>query len=414
MTQYNVVSKTGKVNMLMISIWSVSILTSITGLAISPSLPAIQRTFPGVGKTEIDMLISLPTLFLIPFVIIVGRLAQSRSAKGLIQLGTLIFLLSAIAYQFASGIHYLLMVSIMLGVGAGFVVPLAAQLPSAVFTGAERQRQMGICSGISNASQVLCTFFAGWLATINWHYSFWVYGLAVIPLLLSPFLKIKSPGADKTQSVQPSTPNPFADYGKDGINKKGLALLMTLYFVVMFFNLQIPISLPFLLSHHHISTEISGILISIFFLVQAVSAFMINTLVKVFRNYTMVFAVGILAVALWLLPFVRSELWYYVLAACAGVTGGTIEPLIWNKTSNLTSLKKSTLAFGWIMSANYMSVWATPYILDLFSHIFHDDLSTFPFYISGIIAVAFTLILLLCRKSVIFGMKDEVALLSTK
>ncbi|MEG1378563.1 MAG: hypothetical protein RSC75_02945, partial [Bacteroidales bacterium] len=75
--------------MLKLSIWSVSILTSITGLAISPSLPAIQQKFPHVGETEIDMLISLPNLLLIPFVIIVGKLAQSKSSVTLIRIGSM-------------------------------------------------------------------------------------------------------------------------------------------------------------------------------------------------------------------------------------------------------------------------------------------------------------------------------------
>ncbi|MEG1617263.1 MAG: MFS transporter [Bacteroidales bacterium] len=394
--------------MLKMSVWSISILTSITGLAISPSLPTIQHKFPNVRETEIDMLISLPNLLLIPFVILAGRLAQSRNNVKMIAAGALFFILSAIAYQFANTFTLLLIISIALGMGASMVVPLASQLPSVIFQGKEKQKQLGICSGISNASQVLCTLFAGWLATISWHAPFWVYSIAIIPLIMSPFLRLRSklpplpPPTAEQKSISSALIPP------SGINKPKLIQLMVLYFVVMFFNLQIPLSLPFLLSHHHLDAEVSGILISIFFSVQAASAFIINQTIHLFRKKTMVVALFIITVALFLFPFVKGIEWYYVLVALAGVTGGTIEPLIWNKTSNITSPAKSALAFGWIMSACYLSIWATPYILNLLSLVFRDDLSTFPFYISGGMAVLFTIILLFSENSVIFGMKEEV------
>lgn len=399
------------------AIWSVSIVTSITGLAISPSLPAIQKTFPQASESVLDMLISLPNLLLIPFVIIAGKLAQSKSKMTMIQGGALVFIIAAVLYQFAHSIAILLLISVGLGIGAGLIVPLSAQLPSVVFKGKERQQQLGICSGISNATQVFCTFAAGWLATINWHYSFWVYGIALIPLLLSPFLRYipkftaqvenKTAKTEHNNTVDPSVSSTLSS-PKEGIQKNKLVLLMILYFVVMFFNLQIPISLPFLLNHHHLNTEVSGILIAIFFMVQALSAFMINTIIRIFRSYTIFVVILVITVALFLFPMVRGEGWYYVLAACAGITGGTIEPLIWNKTAAITSQKSSTVAFGWIMSACYMSVWATPYLLDFFSKIFKDDLSTFPFYISGGIALLFSVLLLFTRNQQIFGMKDEM------
>lgn len=388
---------------LKLAIWSISILTSITGLAISPSLPAIQKQFPQVGQTELDMLVSLPNLLLIPFVIIAGKLAQRRSSVMLIRIGCLVFLLVAIGYQFANSVLYLQGVSIFLGVGAGFVVPLAAQLPSVVFQGTERQRQLGICSGISNASQVLCTFFAGWLAMFNWHTAFWVYGIAIVPLLLSPFLKINP---QPSNTVVEDTPS--AD---SGINRKELAKLMLLYFTVMFFNLQIPLNLPFLLAGNHIDTTISGSLIAIFFLVQALTAFVINWSIRLFKSYTMVFALVVISACLLLFPLVKGEMWYYVLAACAGITGGTIEPLVWNKTATVTSRKQSTVAFGWIMSACYLSIWATPYIINLLSRLLHDDKHNFPFFIAGALAAVFTVYLLLNRKGTIFGMKREMALI---
>ena len=397
--------------LLNISIWSVSLITSITGLAISPSLPDIQRHFPKIDKSEIDMLISLPAFLLIPFVIISGKMAHSKNNLLFIRLGSIIFIACAIAYQFDNDFNYILFVSVLLGLGGGLVVPLAAQLPTRYYSGIALQKQLGICSGVANGSQVICTFLAGWLATIDWHYPFWVYSIAVIPLLLSPLLSSRKALAQYIMIKEKET----ADVEKKtSINKVGLLLIMFIYFIVMFFNIQIPLNLPFLLSTNGISTDISGVLISIFFFVQAISAFLINSTIKFFRYYTMAIAVLIIAVILIFLPLIHNYILYYILVSIAGITGGTIEPIVWNKTSHICSHKNSTIAFGWVMSACYLSVFATPYIISIFSKLFHVNNVSFPFIISGIIAFIFSMFLFIKNRSTIFGMKNEVLLILEK
>ena len=60
----------------LIGIWSVSALTSLPGLAVSPILGELSTIFPHATELDIQMLTSLPSLLIIPFVLLAGKLAE--------------------------------------------------------------------------------------------------------------------------------------------------------------------------------------------------------------------------------------------------------------------------------------------------------------------------------------------------
>ena len=62
----------------LLAIWSVSAVTSLPGLAVSPILGDLNRIFPHATNLEIQMLTSLPSLLIIPFVLLSGRLSVGR------------------------------------------------------------------------------------------------------------------------------------------------------------------------------------------------------------------------------------------------------------------------------------------------------------------------------------------------
>ena len=62
----------------LIGIWSISALTSLPGLAVSPILGQLSTTFPDASELDIQMLSSLPSLLIIPFILLAGKLAEKR------------------------------------------------------------------------------------------------------------------------------------------------------------------------------------------------------------------------------------------------------------------------------------------------------------------------------------------------
>ena len=63
----------------LIGIWSISALTSLPGLAVSPILGQLSTTFPDASELDIQMLSSLPSLLIIPFILLAGKLLRNAT-----------------------------------------------------------------------------------------------------------------------------------------------------------------------------------------------------------------------------------------------------------------------------------------------------------------------------------------------
>ena len=59
--------------MALVAVWSVSAIVSLPGLAISPILEKLDTIFPYASELEVEMLESLPSLTIIPFMLLSGR-----------------------------------------------------------------------------------------------------------------------------------------------------------------------------------------------------------------------------------------------------------------------------------------------------------------------------------------------------
>ena len=141
----------------LIGIWSVSALTSLPGLAVSPILGELSTIFPHATELDIQMLTSLPSLLIIPFVLLAGKLAEKRDFIRLLRVGLWLFAASGVLYLFSSRMWQLMAVSALLGIGAGLIIPLSTGLISRYFTGEYRVRQFGYSSAITNMTLVVAT-----------------------------------------------------------------------------------------------------------------------------------------------------------------------------------------------------------------------------------------------------------------
>ena len=103
----------------LVGIWSVSALTSLPGLAVSPILGQLTTIFPHATELDIQMLTSLPSLLIIPFVLLAGKLAEKRDFVRLLKAGLWMFAASGVLYLFSDKMWQLMVVSALLGIGSG-------------------------------------------------------------------------------------------------------------------------------------------------------------------------------------------------------------------------------------------------------------------------------------------------------
>lgn len=365
----------------LIGIWSVSALTSLPGLAVSPILGELSTIFPHATELDIQMLTSLPSLLIIPFVLLAGKLAEKRDFIRLLRVGLWLFAASGVLYLFSSRMWQLMAVSALLGIGAGLIIPLSTGLISRYFTGEYRVRQFGHSSAITNMTLVVATAVTGYLAEVHWRLPFTVYLLPLISLVLSAYLKKDAASVTIKQAaaiIPPIQSTPVIS-GKYGIHIRHLVQLMLFYGLVTYVVLVVTFNLPFLMEAHHFSSGNSGLMISLFFLAIMAPGFMLDSLVKLLGNKTKLYS--LLAIAIGLLLIWISPTEWLIVPGCilVGLGYGIIQPLIYDKTVDTAIPQKTTLALAFVMVMNYLAILLSPFITDFFQWIFHTGSQEFPF-----------------------------------
>lgn len=365
----------------LIGIWSVSALTSLPGLAVSPILGELSTIFPHATELDIQMLTSLPSLLIIPFVLLAGKLAEKRDFIRLLRVGLWLFAASGVLYLFSSRMWLLMAVSALLGIGAGLIIPLSTGLISRYFTGEYRVRQFGYSSAITNMTLVVATAVTGYLAEVHWRLPFAVYLLPLISLVLSAYLKKDAASVTIKQAaaiIPPIQSTPVIS-GKYGIHIRHLVQLMLFYGLVTYVVLVVTFNLPFLMEAHHFSSGNSGLMISLFFLAIMAPGFMLDSLVKLLGNKTKLYS--LLAIAIGLLLIWISPTEWLIVPGCilVGLGYGIIQPLIYDKTVDTAIPQKTTLALAFVMVMNYLAILLSPFITDFFQWIFHTGSQEFPF-----------------------------------
>ena len=365
----------------LIGIWSVSALTSLPGLAVSPILGELSTIFPHATELDIQMLTSLPSLLIIPFVLLAGKLAEKRDFIRLLRVGLWLFAASGVLYLFSSRMWQLMAVSALLGIGAGLIIPLSTGLISRYFTGEYRVRQFGYSSAITNMTLVVATAVTGYLAEVHWRLPFAVYLLPLISLVLSAYLKKDAASVTIKQAaaiIPPIQSTPVIS-GKYGIHIRHLVQLMLFYGLVTYVVLAVTFNLPFLMEAHHFSSGNSGLMISLFFLAIMAPGFMLDSLVKLLGNKTKLYSLLAIAIGLLLIWFSPTE--WLIVPGCilVGLGYGIIQPLIYDKTVDTAIPQKTTLALAFVMVMNYLAILLSPFITDFFQWIFHTGSQEFPF-----------------------------------
>lgn len=372
----------------LIGIWSISALNALPGLAVTPILGKLSVIFPHSTELDVQMLSSLPSLLIIPFIILAGKLTEKVNFIRLLQVGLAIFALSGILYLFAGKMWQLIAISAMLGVGSGMIIPLSTGLISKYFVGPYRVKQFGFSSAITNITLVVATAVTGYLAEVNWHLPFVVYLFPLVSLVLSVYLRrsmISEEGSasianDEKEETGVPPIDPEVGKSKYGVNIKHLLQVMMFYGLSTYLALIVTFNLPFLMEEYHFSSGDSGVMISLFFLAIMVPGLFLNRIVGLFREKTKFYSLLCIAVGLALIWISPKE--WVIAPGCilVGLGYGVIQPVIYDKTTHTAVPKKVTLALAFVMMMNYLAILLCPFIIDFFqSTVFHIKSQQFAF-----------------------------------
>ncbi len=374
----------------LVGIWSVSALTSLPGLAISPILGDLSKIFKHATEFDIQMLTSLPSLLIIPFILLAGKLSNSVGYVRLLVIGLVVFLFSGVLYLFCGTITELIVVSVLLGVGAGIITPLSTSLITRYFTGEQRTRQFGYSSAINNLSLVAATALTGYLAEIEWRLPFLVYLLPLVSLFLVRNIKSAEESVVSTQEKNVSAHALLSS----GINYRALSRLMLYYFLITFLVMIISVNLPFLMTDHGYSSGTSGVVISLFFLFIMLPGLFLNKLLAFLRGKEFLACLLLISCGLLIIFFNNHIVGIVLGTLLAGVGYGIAQPCVYDRTSAVATSDNATYAMALVMVMNYVAIVLCPPIVDFLQELSGVKSMRFAFALNACIGLFSTMVLM--------------------
>lgn len=166
------------------AILSISLLTVMAGAAIAPALGVIREHFSAENSLLVQLIVSIPALFIIITNLFFPRLCKVFKTRTLALVGLAMYLIFGTGAYFAQDIRTVLVMRSLLGVSVGMIMPLSTGLLAYYYPPEEQSRLMGLAAFMSQMGGVIATLLSGLLANICWNMSFLVYLLGVIAVVL--------------------------------------------------------------------------------------------------------------------------------------------------------------------------------------------------------------------------------------
>ena len=166
------------------TILSISLLTVMAGAAIAPALGIIKQHFSGAPDILIQMIVSMPALFIIITNLLFPIISRKFDTRTIAVTGLLMYVIFGCGAFFATSLTMLLILRALLGISVGLIMPLSTGLLNYYYPPEEQAGLMGLSAAMNQMGGVVATLLAGLLAGVNWNYAFLVYAIGLIAVVL--------------------------------------------------------------------------------------------------------------------------------------------------------------------------------------------------------------------------------------
>ena len=160
----------------------VATLTIMASIIIAPSLPAIESRFGDSEHIALlsRMVLTLPSLFVAMSAPLAGILADRYGRKRLLVAAIALYGVAGASGLIADSLPMLLAGRAILGIAIGAIITLNTALIGDYFTGAEREKYLGLQQAFVQLGGVVFVMSGGLLAELHWRMPFLIYGAALI------------------------------------------------------------------------------------------------------------------------------------------------------------------------------------------------------------------------------------------
>ncbi len=166
------------------TILSMSLLTVMAGASIAPAMNIIRQHFASYPDMMVQLIVSMPALFIICTNLLFLPISRALSTRTIALIGLSLYVLAGVGCVFFDNIYIILVLRALLGISVGLIMPLATGLLAFYFPPEEQAKMMGLSTAMNQMGGVIGTLLAGILVTIDWNYTFYVYALGLVALIM--------------------------------------------------------------------------------------------------------------------------------------------------------------------------------------------------------------------------------------
>lgn len=364
---------------LLYTILSISLLTVMAGAAIAPALGTISKHFAGQSPLLIQLIVSLPALFIILTNLVFPLLCRLMKTRTLALTGLLLYVLAGAGAFFVDNIWVLLVFRALMGVSVGMIMPLSTGLLAYYFPPEEQAGLMGLSAAMNQMGGVVATFLAGTLASISWNYAFLVYLLGLIAIILVA-LFLPNERLSRRGGVSLSLLKRFHP------SVVGMFLVMVLFFI---YPTNFALTASASLSEMGITLVMVGLDV-VAFLVGLVFGFLMKRFAAQMKYAAPLgFMAGYICLAAG-----NSLVWLLLGSALIGIANGIGVPYLNTIGSVKAGKEAATTVMPLLSAALYLGQFLSPLIVSPTAEILHVS----PYLVGAGIAVVYLAQAILTRK----------------
>ena len=339
--------------MLKPTIISIAMATVMAGAAISPALGLIAENFSDSNPTLVKLVLTAPSLIIIPFSFISSYLTKKISKRSIVLIGVAIYVVTGVGAQFTNTIEMLLAFRFALGAGVGLVMPLSFTLISDYFSGKEQTQMMGYNTAFSNFGGIVTMLLAGYLATFNWRVPFNVYWIGLIIFILVFFFLPK----DKPQEAPKGV-------GKAKIPMSIFSLALGACGVMLVYY-AIATNMALYLEESNLGgSEIAGIVIAFSTVGGMITSVILVRLEMLLKQYIIPVAVLVMGLAFGILTITHSIPIVLLGVSLVGFGQGIVFPLVNVRALSQVDPYHSDKVIAIVSSSIYIGQFLSPIVLD--------------------------------------------------
>ena len=345
-----------KEQVLKYSLLSASLLVG-SAPAINANIPAMASAFDTIPLAMIEMLTTVPSLFLMISVLISSFIAKKIGYKQTTSLGLLIVAVSGILPVFVSNFYLILISRAMLGFGIGLFNSLTVALVNSFYQGKDRAKMYGLQSAFEGAGGIFITFIAGQLLKIGWQAPFLAYAIA-IPVCIV-FIKF----IPKVATANDISVDKNVIVKENGFKKDNIMLIsfIALLFVAASLYMTMGIKVSTLITTAGYGNASDASLVIILLSLGAITAgTLFSKIIKIFKQLTPIIGLLILALAMFLIGISNSMIITFAGGFLTGFGFKIFMPYLIDRINN-SQIKNTPLATSFLLVGFNLGAFISPY-----------------------------------------------------